>query len=152
MPRLPHPDIPRVCAYCHEPWIQRDGKEPRAFCTASCAQAARRASAPPVESEPVSLPPLPTRARRVTATMATLTCAWCGDTVEVEHFPGPLPRYCGDDCRMLAENDRASERMRRMRHRRLLASLTAPLSPPRTGEAKPTVVEQQQQTRLSPAG
>jgi hypothetical protein len=74
---------------------------------------------------------LPIRIRRIQARLVTLTCAWCQTVAEVEHFPGPLPRYCSPDCRDEAQRFGAAERMRRMRHRRLTASWAGTASPTR---------------------
>ena len=130
MPRARYPEALRVCAYCGEHWTQRDGQAPRSYCTTTCRYAAEGRpwscpAAPPAE------PVLPSRVRRVQARLVTLTCAWCHARAEVAHFPGPLPRYCSDDCRADAQRCRAAERMRQLRQRRLLASLTVAASPAR---------------------
>jgi hypothetical protein len=124
MARSRYPEVPRVCAQCGVHWTQCDGQPPRAYCTTTCRQEAEGRPFPivPVAAQ---VPVLPTRIRRVQAQLVTLTCAWCQTVVEVEHFPGPLPRFCSQDCRDEAQRAGAAARMRRLRQRRLLAFLAA---------------------------
>jgi hypothetical protein len=129
MARPRYPESPRVCAQCGAHWTQRDGQAPRAYCTTTCRQDAEGRSFPVVPVEP-EVPVLPTRIRRVQARLVTLTCAWCQTVAEVEQFPGPLPRYCSDDCRQEAQRTGAAERMRRLRQRRLQAVLVVARSRP----------------------
>lgn len=127
MPRRRYPEHPRVCAHCGEHWTQYDDKPPRTYCSTTCRQAAE---GPPATTGPVPPLPeivvLPVQTRHVRARLVTLTCAWCRAVAEVEHFPGPRPRYCSPFCREEAQRDGAAERMRRMRERRQQAARTAP--------------------------
>jgi hypothetical protein len=48
----------------------------------------------------------------------TFTCVICGITVTEFRYPGPLPHYCGEDCRRVDENidnEHAAQRMARLR-------------------------------------
>jgi hypothetical protein len=127
MARVRYPEEPRICAQCGTHWTQCDGKPPRPYCTTTCRQDAEGRPFPIVPAEPEVLV-LPTRIRRVRARLVTLTCTWCQTVAEVEQFPGPLPRYCSDECREEAQRAGAAERMRRLRQRRLTAFLAATLS------------------------
>jgi hypothetical protein len=117
MPRARYPHEPRTCAYCGGHWTQTDGQPPRSYCTTTCRQAAEGRPAPSTPALPD--PPLPISVRRVQARPVILTCAWCHTVVELEQFPGPLPRYCSPDCRREASRAGTATRMRRLRRRRL---------------------------------
>ncbi len=126
MPRRRYPALERVCAHCGGHWIQQDGKPPRPYCTTTCRQAAE--GRPLVRTDPPEEagPALPTRTRRVQARLITISCLWCGDTVELVQFPGPRPRYCSPDCRASATREQATERMRRCRTRQQPRMATRP--------------------------
>ena len=117
MPRARHPAQERICAHCGEHWTQTDGQPPRPYCTTTCRRAAEGYPAPDPADWP-SPAPLPTSVRRVQARLVTLTCAWCQTVAEVEHFPGPLPRYCSPACRLEATRAGTARRMERLRARR----------------------------------
>ena len=54
--------------------------------------------------------------RTVHTRLVTFQCAWCGETVIQQRYPGPRPIYCCDEpCRQLAERERARERAQRYR-------------------------------------
>jgi len=108
---------PRICANCGRHWLQQDGKPPRTYCCTTCRQETEGLPAGALRAA-VDVPRVPTQIRRIRAQVVTLTCAWCHRLAEVEHFPGPLPRYCSDGCRTEAQRDGAAERMRRLRQRR----------------------------------
>ena len=127
MARSRYPEVPRVCAQCGAHWTQRDGAPPRPYCTTTCRQEAEGRPARPLLAEPET-PVLPTRIRRIQAQLVTLTCAWCQTTAEVEHFPGPLPRFCSQDCRDEAQRAGAAARMRRLRQRRLQSITVVPVA------------------------
>jgi hypothetical protein len=113
----PVPAVPRVCTGCGVAWLQRDGKEPRSYCSTSCRNEAERRAG----GAPVAIPAAPEvryLTRRVRAQEHTITCGWCRAVVTVEHYPGPAPRYCSDACRSAVARETAAERMRRMRARR----------------------------------
>jgi hypothetical protein len=115
----PPPAEPRVCAGCGMAWVQRDGKEPRSYCSTSCRnEAERRAGVRPPVSLPPTVPEVRYVTRRVRAQEHTITCGWCRAVVSVEQYPGPAPRYCSDECRRAVARETAAERMRRMRARR----------------------------------
>lgn len=114
----PVPAVPCVCAGCGVTWLQRDGKEPRSYCSTSCRnEAERRADGAP-EISIAAAPEVRYRTRRVRAQEHTITCGWCRAVVTVEQYPGPAPRYCSDECRTAVARETAAERMRRMRARR----------------------------------
>ena len=127
MARSRYPQVPRVCAQCGVHWTQCDGQLPRAYCTTTCRQEAEGRSACALPAEPEA-PALPTRIHRIQAQLVTLTCAWCQTTAEVEHFPGPLPRFCSQDCRDEAQRAGAAARMRRLRQRRLQSITVVPVA------------------------
>ena len=127
MARLRYPEVPRVCAQCGAHWTQRDGAPPRPYCTTTCRQEAEGRPARALPAEP-EVPVLPTRIRRIQAQLVTLTCAWCQTTAEVEHFPGPLSRFCSQDCRDEAQRAGAAARMRRLRQRRLQSIAAVPVA------------------------
>ncbi len=57
----------------------------------------------------------PVYCRTIATRLVTFTCACCQRTVTQQRFPGPLPRYCGDWCRVQAQRARTRERVRRHR-------------------------------------
>jgi hypothetical protein len=119
MPRESFPALDRVCVQCGEPWVQRDGQPPRAYCTTSCRnEAERQARAVRGELRAEPPPPVRTFTRQVRAQQHTITCAWCEQVVTLEQYPGPAPRYCSPLCKTAAAREGAAERMRRMRARR----------------------------------
>ncbi len=120
MARQRPPQEPRICATCGRHWLQNDGKPPRRYCSTTCRQ--EKEGLPSGALRPADdVPAVPTQCRRVQAQVVTLTCSWCHTIAEVEHFPGPLPRYCSDACRTEAHRDGAAERMRRLRQRRAVS-------------------------------
>jgi len=48
----------------------------------------------------------------------TYRCEWCSQERTEFRYPGPLPRYCCPDCRCLAQNRIAAQRMKAMRKRK----------------------------------
>lgn len=56
-----------------------------------------------------------TQVRHVDAREVTFTCAHCGKTVTQWRFPGPLPKYCSDECKGEARREAQRELMRRKR-------------------------------------
>jgi len=127
MARPHYPEVPRVCVQCGAHWTQRDGAPPRPYCTTTCRQEAEGRPSHTLSAEP-EVPVLPTRIHRIQAHLVTLTCAWCQTVAEVEHFPGPLPRFCSQDCRDEAQRAGAAARMRRLRQRRLQAVAGVPIA------------------------
>jgi len=61
----------------------------------------------------------PVYRRTITTRLVTFTCVRCARTVTQQHFPGPVPRYCGAWCRRQAQRAQTRERVRqhRARHR-----------------------------------
>ena len=116
-------EIPRVCLRCGLAWVQCDGGPPRDYCSTSCRQEAERAARGVEQTVPdaTSEPPVRVYVRRVRGKEYTITCAWCGEVVTVEQYPGPAPRYCDALCRAEAAREGAAARMRRMRERRQAA-------------------------------
>ena len=127
MVRSRYPEVPRVCTQCGVHWTQCDGQSPRAYCTTTCRQEAEGRFSRYQPDEPTA-PVLPTRIRRIQARLVTLTCAWCQTIAEVEHVPGPLPRYCSQDCRDEAQRAGAAARMHRLRQRRLQSIAVVPIA------------------------
>jgi len=113
----PPPAVPRVCQGCGVAWVQRDGKEPRVYCSTSCRNEAERRAGGAAEASPAA-PEVRYATRRVRAQEHTIICGWCRAVVTVEQYPGPAPRYCSDECRRAVARETAAERMRRMRARR----------------------------------
>jgi len=60
----------------------------------------------------------PVYRRTIQTRAVTFTCQQCGRTVTQQRFPGPLPRYCGEWCRVQAQRARTRERVQRFRARR----------------------------------
>ncbi|HKO23798.1 MAG TPA: hypothetical protein VJY65_03550 [Chloroflexota bacterium] len=59
----------------------------------------------------------PVYRRTLTTRLVTFTCARCAQTVTQQHFPGPVPRYCGAWCRYQAQRAQTRERVRQHRAR-----------------------------------
>ncbi len=59
----------------------------------------------------------PVYRRTVHARPVTFTCQWCNRTVTQQRFPGPLPRYCGDACRIPAQRTGTRARVQQFRAR-----------------------------------
>jgi hypothetical protein len=61
----------------------------------------------------------PVYRRTIQTRPVTFNCQCCGRTVTQQRFPGPIPRYCGDWCRVQAQRARTRERVQRFwaRHR-----------------------------------
>ncbi len=57
----------------------------------------------------------PPQTRTVDAREVTFTCTHCKQTVTQWRFPGPLPKYCSDDCKGEARKESQRELMRRKR-------------------------------------
>ncbi len=53
--------------------------------------------------------------RTIEAREVTYRCEWCGEEKTEDHYPGPTPRYCSDQCKREAQNALAAARMRRRR-------------------------------------
>jgi hypothetical protein len=56
-----------------------------------------------------------TQTRHVDAREVTFTCAQCNKTVTQWRFPGPLPKYCTDECKAEARRESQRELMRQRR-------------------------------------
>jgi hypothetical protein len=59
----------------------------------------------------------PVYRRTIRTRPVTFTCQRCRRTVTQQRFPGPAPRYCGDQCRAQAQRARTRERVQRFRAR-----------------------------------
>ena len=122
MARQRFPEVPRVCLQCGVAWVQCDGKALRDYCSTSCCNEAERQARGVVQTVPEDvLEPKRVYVRRVRGKEYTITCAWCGEVVTVEQYPGPAPRYSDALCRAEAAREGAAARMRRMRERRQAA-------------------------------
>lgn len=74
-----------------------------------------------------------TQTRHVEAREITFTCAHCGKTKTQWRFPGPLPKYCSDECKGEARREAQRELMRQRR------SLLPPKKrgrPPKNGKVR----------------
>ena len=56
-----------------------------------------------------------TQVRHVEAKEVTFTCGRCGETVTQWRYPGPLPKYCSDTCKVEARRESQRELMQRRR-------------------------------------
>ena len=59
----------------------------------------------------------PVYRRTIQTRPVTFTCQQCRRMVTQQRFPGPVPRYCGDWCRVQAQRARTRERVQRFRAR-----------------------------------
>jgi hypothetical protein len=59
--------------------------------------------------------------REVHQREVTFTCQTCGRTVTQVRFPGPLPQYCNELCRIAGSRLHTADRMQRLRERRKAA-------------------------------
>lgn len=59
--------------------------------------------------------PIEDYSRTITTRPLTFTCRWCQRTVTQQRFPGPLPAYCSEECKMEAQREQTRERVRRYR-------------------------------------
>ncbi len=55
--------------------------------------------------------------RTVRTKEVTWVCAQCGKQVKQWRYPGPLPRYCGEECSREAQRDQTRARVQRLRAR-----------------------------------
>ncbi len=55
--------------------------------------------------------------RTMTQREISYRCEWCSHERTEVRYPGPLPRYCCPDCKDLAQNSIAAQRMKAMRER-----------------------------------
>ncbi len=60
---------------------------------------------------------VPSYTREIATRPIRFTCAWCQETVTQQRFPGPVPAYCSEDCKVAAQREQTRERVRRYRAR-----------------------------------
>ncbi len=73
-------------------------------------------------SQSISVAPF---TREVHQREVTFTCQTCGQTRTQVRFPGPLPQYCNELCRIAGIRLHTADRMQRLRERRKAARHSA---------------------------
>lgn len=58
---------------------------------------------------------LPAYQRTIKTRLVSFTCVQCGKHVEMQRYPGPLPRYCSENCEQEATRAKTLARVQRFR-------------------------------------